>query len=550
MKKKIKLFDTDSLKSLHKRVFFSITIFIFIYFISVYRISNIMLFSQDIDNNLEKNVNFERGNIYDHNGIILATSIESISLSVNPKKIKDIKLLSNKLSKILQVDSYQLEKKLNSQKNFVWVKRNITPIEYQKIVNLGEINLQTHKEQKRIYPYKNSASHLVGYVDVDLNGQSGIERFFNNELKISKDIYLSIDINLQQSVRKNLVSTISKYDAESGLAIIMDISNGNILSSVSLPDFNPENKDEYSEENLINRVFQSNYEMGSTFKPITATMGFDLDIIKPEMKFDVRKNFKGISDHDKFKDDGIYDVEKIIVESSNIGSAQIATLIGKKNQKKFFDKLGFNKRINIENNEAAKPLGNKNNWGPIETATIGFGHGFSITPLHLVKAYATLANNGYEVFPTLISEKEINIENKILHKISSSQFFLNLLNSVVMKTDYTGPRVKIDGYNIGGKTGTSELLNPEGGYFKDRILTSFIGVFPIDNPKYIIYTAIHYPKKEKGTNQRMTGARVNAPLVKNIIIDMIKLYNIPKLIINEYQKVDTKFTYKNINEVI
>ena len=550
MKKKIKLFDTDSLKSLHKRVFFSITIFIFIYFISVYRISNIMLFSQDIDNNLEKNVNFERGNIYDHNGIILATSIDSISLSVNPTKIKDIKLLSNKLSKILQVDSYQLEKKLNSQKNFVWVKRNITPIEYQKIVNLGEINLQTHKEQKRIYPYKNSASHLVGYVDVDLNGQSGIERFFNNELKISKDIYLSIDINLQQSVRKNLVSTISKYDAESGLAIIMDISNGNILSSVSLPDFNPENKDEYSKENLINRVFQSNYEMGSTFKPITATMGFDLDIIKPEMKFDVKKNFKGISDHDKYKNDGIYDVEKIIVESSNIGSAQIASLIGKKNQKKFFDKLGFNKRINIENNEAAKPLGNKNNWGPIETATIGFGHGFSITPLHLVKAYATLANNGYEVFPTLISEKEINIENKILHKIGSSQFFLNLLNSVVMKTDYTGPRVKIDGYNIGGKTGTSELLNPEGGYFKDRNLTSFIGVFPIDNPQYIIYTAIHYPKKEKGTNQRMTGARVNAPLVKNIIIDMIKLYNIPKLIINEYQKVDTKFTYKNINEVI
>ena len=550
MKKKIKLFDTDSLKSLHKRVFFSITIFIFIYFISVYRISNIMLFSQDIDNNLEKNVSFERGNIFDHNGTILATSIESISLSVNPKKIKDIKLLSNKLSKILQVDSYQLEKKLNSQKNFVWVKRNITPIEYQKIVNLGEINLQTHKEQKRIYPYKNSTSHLVGYVDVDLNGQSGIERFFNNELKISKDIYLSIDINLQQSVRKNLVSTISKYDAESGLAIIMDISNGNILSSVSLPDFNPENKDEYSKENLINRVFQSNYEMGSTFKPITATMGFDLDIIKPEMKFDVRKNFKGISDHDKFKDDGIYDVEKIIVESSNIGSAKIATLIGKNNQKKFFDKLGFNKRINIENNEAAKPLGNKNNWGPIETATIGFGHGFSITPLHLVKAYATLANNGYEVFPTLISEKEINIENKILHKISSSQFFLNLLNSVVMKTEYTGPRVKIDGYNIGGKTGTSELLNPEGGYFKDRNLTSFIGVFPIDNPQYIIYTAIHYPKKEKGTNQRMTGARVNAPLVKNIIIDLIKLYNIPKLIINEYQKVDTKFTYKNINEVI
>ena len=550
MKKKIKLFDTDSLKSLHKRVFFSITIFIFVYFISVYRISNIMLFSEEIINNYEKNQNFERGNIYDKNGIILATSIESISLSVNPVKIKNHYSLSKSLSKILLIDQHEIEKKLKSNKKFVWLKRNITPIEYQQIINLGEINLQTHKEIKRIYPFKNSSSHIVGYVDIDLNGQSGIERFFNNELSMSKDIHLSIDINLQQSVRKNLKNTISKYNAESGLAIVMDITNGNILSSVSLPDFNPENKGNYSENNLINRVLQSNYEMGSTFKPITATMGYDLDIIKPEMTFDVKKRFKGISDHDNFKNNGIYNVEKIIVESSNIGSAQIASLIGKKNQKKFFKKLGFNNRIDIENKEAAKPLGNKNNWGPIETATIGFGHGFSITPLHLVKAYATLANDGYEVFPTLIAKEEIYKKNKILNKNSSSLYFLSLLKSVVTKTDYTGPRVKVDGYDIGGKTGTSELINPKGGYYTDRNLTSFIGIFPIDKPKYVIYTAVNYPKKQQGTNDKMTGARVNAPLVRSIIIDTIKLYNIPKLIVDEFLKVDTKFMYKKIDEVI
>ena len=213
-----------------------------------------------------------------------------------------------------------------------------------------------------------------------------------------------------------MIETINNYKAESGLAVVMNISDGSILSSVSYPDFNPQNKKTYLDKNLLNRVIQSNFEMGSTFKPITATIGYDLNIIKPETTFDVKNKFKGIGDHDKFKDDGIYNVEKIIVESSNIGTAQIATLIGKENQNNFFEKIGFDSRIEIEIKEAAKPLGNKNNWGPIETATIGFGHGFSITPLHLVKAYAILANQGIEVEPTFLLNKINNKNNKILNK--------------------------------------------------------------------------------------------------------------------------------------
>ena len=215
----------------------------------------------------------------------------------------------------------------------------------------------------------------------------------------------------------------------------------------------------------------------------------------------------------------------------------------------FFDKIGFNSRIEIENKESAKPLGNKNNWGPVETATIGFGHGFSITPLHLVKAYATLSNKGNEVFPTLQMNKKFE-KNQILLNKKSSNFFLSLLSSVVLKTEYTGPRVKVDGYQIGGKTGTSELLNPKGGYYKDRNLTSFIGVFPLNNPKYVIYTAIEYPKKEIGTNQKMTGARVNAPLVKEIIINIINLFNIPKNNNNEHLKADTNYLYRKSNASI
>ena len=279
MSSKFKLFDSDSLKFVRKRVFFSITVFIFLFLISIYRISDIMLFANNISHEKLVSQNELRGNIYDRNGNILATSIESISLSINPQKIKNKEFLSSKLSKILDIELKIINNKLLANKKFVWLKRNITPIEYQNIINLGEINIRSHKEYKRIYPFRNVSSHIVGHVNIDQKGLSGIERFYDNELSNSIDIILTIDINLQQLVRKNLINAINKYKAESGLAVILDIENSNILSSISLPDFNPENKKTYKENNLINRVFQSNYEMGSTFKPITATMGFDLGLI-------------------------------------------------------------------------------------------------------------------------------------------------------------------------------------------------------------------------------------------------------------------------------
>ncbi len=542
--KKLFLFDSDSLKNFHKRIFFSIFVFIFIFGSAFYRISSISVssFFEDTSEILKKNI-FTRGNIYDRNGNILAASVNSKSLSARPKSIENIDILSLKLEKILNIDQKILKKKLSSNKNFVWLKRNITPLEHQQIIDLGEIHLEFINEKKRIYPFQNSSSHIVGFVNIDQNGQSGSERFFNESLSKSKDVNLSIDINLQQSVRSNLINTINQFRADSGLAVVMDITNGEILSSVSFPDFNPNNKN-FKEYNLINRVVQSNYEMGSTFKPLTMVNGYDYDIINPDMIFDVKKSFKGVRDHDKFKDNGLYNIEKIVVESSNIGTAQIAHKIGKNKQKDFLKKLGFFEKLNIELLEAEKPLANPNNWGNHETTRIGFGHSFSITPLHLVKAYASIANEGYIVNPTLVLNKENKSKKNILLKKNTSDYFLSLLNAVVKKTAFTGPRVKIEGYQIGGKTGTSELLNPKGGYYKDRNRTSFIGLFPINKPKYIVYTAIEYPKKPENSKQRMTGAVVNAPLVKNIILEMIKILNLPKNGENNLLKADIKRLYE------
>ncbi len=538
------LFDSDSLKNFHKRIFFSVLVFSFCFSSAFIRITYISISSYFEDSSkIFVKQNNTRGNIYDRNGLVLAATVNSKSLYAEANQINNVNLLSKKLEIILNIDQNIIKKKLSSKKNFIYLKRNITPLEQQKIIDLGEIHLKFENEKKRIYPYENNISHLVGFVNIDQKGQTGIERFYDKSLLSSNDIFLSLDINLQQSIRSNLIETVNYYQAESGLALVLDIANGEILSSVSYPDFNPNNK-KINENNLINRVIQSNYEMGSTFKPLTAANGFDYGVINSEMIFDIKKSVKGVRDHDRYKENGLYNVEKIVVESSNIGTAQIALKIGKNSQKEFLKKLGFFNKINIETLEAEKPLGNPNNWGLHETTRIGFGHSFSITPLHLVKAYATLANDGYIVNPTFTLNKKIELGRNILLKKETSDYFLNLLSAVITKTKFTGPRVKIEGYMIGGKTGTSELLDPKGGYYKDRNMTSFIAVFPIKNPRYIVYTALEYPKKPKNTKQRMTGAVVNAPLVKKIILEMIKILNIPPYKKKNLLNADIKKLYK------
>jgi cell division protein FtsI (penicillin-binding protein 3) len=539
------LFDSDSLKNFHKRIFFSVLVFFFCFTSAFFKITYISVSSHfDEPSKVTINQDLKRGNIYDRNGLILAATINSKSLYAQANLINDIDILSKKLEKILNINEAIIKNKLSSKKKFIYLKRNISPLEHQKIIDLGEIHLKFEDNKKRLYPYKNNTSHIVGFVNIDQNGQTGIERFYDKSLLSSSDVHLSIDINLQQSIRSKLIETVKYYNAKSGLALVLDISTGEVLSSVSYPDFNPNNKN-LNNNNLINRVIQSNYEMGSTFKPLTAANGFDYNVINSEMIFDIKKSVKGVRDHDKYKDNGLYNVERIVVESSNIGTAQIALKIGKESQKDFLNKLGFFNKIEIECLEAEKPLANPNNWGLHETTRIGFGHSFSITPLHLVRAYATLANEGYTVNPTFILNKKNTTKKNILLKRETSDYFLNLLNAVITKTKFTGPRVKIDGYMIGGKTGTSELLNPKGGYYKDRNMTSFIGVFPINNPRYIVYSAIEHPKKPKDSKQRMTGAVVNAPLVKKIILEMIKILNIPPYKKNNLLKADINKIYES-----
>ena len=364
----------------------------------------------------------------------------------------------------------------------------------------------------------------MGFVDIDNLGKTGVEAGFEDLLKRNQNINLTIDINLQNAARNELIKTIEKFSAESGSVRIMDIKNSEILSLINYPDFDPNNYNISTSEQRLNRALQSNYEMGSTFKPITVAMGLNKNLINRNMFFDVSKPIKHIKDWDPCNCE--LSLKDVVVKSSNIGTAKIAKIIGKENQKIFFKDAGFFDPINIGLIEAALPLGNRFNWGDMETMTIGYGYGFAITPMHLAVAYSGILNQGKKTKPKILLNDNNDNFTQIVNQ-KTSKYFAKLLRAVVKESKYTGPRVKIEGYDVGGKTGTAELTNNKGRYDKNSNRTIFIAAFPMSSPKYLILTFIDRPKRLQDFNYSITSATVNAPLVKNIIKRVIEILKVP-----------------------
>ena len=289
-----------------------------------------MVFENNVKEITNIKANIERGKIYDRNGQLLATNIDNYSLAANPLKINNKSDLSNQLSAILFLDKEVIEKKLLSQKKFVWLKRNISPKEHQKIIELGEIHLRTILETKRIYPFQNIGAHVLGYVDIDNKGQAGIERGLDDILNKGENIFLTIDINLQNAVQEELESTIEKFSADSGVSLLIDIKNGEIISLNNFPDFNPNRINLSSMEGRFNRALQANYEMGSTFKPIIVALGIDENIINKEMMFDVSQPINSIRDYHPFV--GSLSVKDIVVQSSILELLKLLIKLVKKNK--------------------------------------------------------------------------------------------------------------------------------------------------------------------------------------------------------------------------
>ena len=474
-------------------------IFFFFFIISIiYSIHLIHLGSRksDLSNvNQSKIINkLHRADIVDKNGSFLAKTVSSIDIGINPVEIIDQKKLLLNLGYIFPNKDYELIKIRLRKNKFFKFEKKISDENYEKIMVLGDKSIQSEEKLSRVYPQKNLFSHIIGQIDDDNMGISGLEKSLDEQLKNNKkSIQLTVDKDIQFLIREELLKYNKIFKAKGSAAILMDVNNGEIISIVSLPDFDPNKRINITDTNYINRATKGVYELGSVFKTFTLAAGIHESVIEPETEFkNLEKNIKcgknTISEYDKNLSSDLT-AEQILIRSGNIGSVRIAQAVGLEKFKKFMNELSLINSIEFDIDEVGIPVSFK--WGKCKLATASYGHGITTTILQLANAYSIIVNGGYKISPTLIKknrklEKKKFLKNEVSNKINP------ILRKIVTTKEGTASLANIDGYEIGGKTGTAQKSNL-GGYSNNKINT-FASVFPTTNPKFVFVVMLDEPK--------------------------------------------------------
>ena len=455
--------------------------------------------NQNIGNDKETFNNLYRADITDRNGNYIVKTVSSIDVGISTKQVIDKKKLILNLKYIFPNKDYQkINSKLNN-KNFFYFEKKVSDDNYEKLMQLGDKSIQPEEKLTRIYPEKNLFSHIIGQIDDDNNGISGLEKSLDKNLKNSpKPIKLSVDKDVQFLIRQELLFFNKIFKTQGSAAILMDVNNGQIFSLVSLPDFDPNKREKILDKNLINRATKGVYEFGSVFKTFTLAAGLHEKIIEPDTMFnDLPKSIKcagyPISEYDDEIPTSL-SAEQILIRSGNIGSVRIGQKIGEHKFKSFLNKLGVLSKTRFDIEEVGSPL--KFNWGKCSLATASFGHGITTTLLQLAKGYSILVNGGYDVNPSLILSDEKKLENKtvVLEK-NVSKKILPILRKIVTEKEGTASLANVNGYEIGGKTGTAQK-SISGGYSNKKINT-FISIFPTSKPKFVLALMLDEPKTNK-----------------------------------------------------
>ncbi len=425
-----------------------------------------------------------RADITDRNGNFISKSVFTTNVGIDPKLVKDKKKLLIKLQYTFpEKDMLKIKEKLDG-KNFFYLEKKVTPDRFKKIKLLGEKSIRLEPKITRIYPDKNLFSHILGQIDDDNNGISGIEKSFDNKLKDGrKKLATTLDKELQFIIRNELLNAQNIFKNVGGAGILMNVNNGEILSLVSLPDFDLNQRGDISDKKFINRATKGVYELGSVFKTFTIAAGFNYKLISPS---DIFKNLekkmkcggRSISEYDENLPKDL-SVEEILMYSSNIGSVKIGQIVGKEKMKEFLGLIGILDKMEFDIEEVGRPLSFK--WRDCKLKTVSYGHGITVTPLQLAKGYAILSNGGYQVNPTLIKKLDLTKRKKILNDDTSSK-----INSILRKVVISGTASlsDVDGYEVGGKTGTAQVV--ENGLYTKKKINTFASVFPISDPKYVL----------------------------------------------------------------
>lgn len=471
-----------------------------------------------------------RADILDRNGERLATSIPVYSLYADPGAVWDAGNIADQLVSVFpELDRETIMDRLSdSGRQFVWLKRGITPNQRQAVFELGLEGIGFQEEARRFYPQKTLAAHAIGFTDVDGKGLSGVEYTQNDRLASSLEpIRLTLDLSVQYSLEAELASIAARSNAKGGAGIVMNGKTGEVLALASWPAFDPNRRQEFSSHEILDRATGAVYELGSVFKPLTMAAALDFGVVTPRETFNVSRpieiGVETIRDDHPMPGSHAASPTGIITYSSNIGTVQIAQRIGLDNQRRFLQSLGLFERSPVELSASESPL-LPADWSPITQATVSFGHGISVSPMAFASAFAAFANEGTYMPPTLIlTEDPLAPEREPRRVMSSptSQVVTQMMRAAV--TDGTGRQADIPGYRLAGKTGTAEkVIN--GKYTKDRNIASFAAVFPADNPEYAVLIVLDEPVSATGRSE--TAALNAAPAVGRVVERIAPILNV------------------------
>ncbi len=479
-----------------------------------------------------------RADIVDRRGRVLATNMSTHSLYAHPHQMVDPTRAADELARIFpDLDHERLIKDFTGGKRkFLWVKKKISPEQMQAVHDIGEPGLLFGPREMRLYPNGAIAAHIMGGTSfgregvhaAEVIGIAGIEKFFDEELRDpareGAPLELSLDLTVQAAAEEVLDAGMKLMNAKAAASVLLDVHTGEVISLVSLPDFDPNDrprpalKGKPSDSPLFNRAVQGVYELGSTFKIFAATQAMDLGLVTPQTVIDTRPPFK-VGGHKigEFEGHnyGELTVEQVIVKSSNRGTGKLALAIGPKRQQDFLRSLGLFDPTPLEIVEAqgGKPL-IPERWTDLSAVTISYGHGISTSPLHLAAGYATIANGGHLVRPTLIKQSGPQNGAQVVSPKSAAAV-RSMLRKVV--TEGTASFGEVPGYYVGGKTGTSEKLKERGGYYKDKNINTFASMFPAHDPKYVLVVTLDEPVETSGKKPRRTAGWTAVPVAAEMI---------------------------------
>ena len=459
-----------------------------------------------------------RADIVDRNGDLLATSVTAYSVFADPRAIGDPALIAEELASVLPgLDVTTIATRLsNNKRAFAWIERGITPRQRQAVFELGLEGIGFREETRRAYPRGTLAGHLLGYAGADGQGLGGIEYAMDDRLTSDPEpLFLTIDANVQFSLEAELSAAVGEYEAEAGAGVVLAAQTGEVLGMASWPPLDPHQATGLDREDpaRLDRASNAVYELGSVFKPLTVAGALDAGAIRPNDRFDVREplRIRGQQIEDDHPIVGRPTSFEIIADSSNIGTVKIAWQMGSRRQQEFFSSLGLFSRSPIELAGSARPL-LPETFDELHSATVSYGHGIAVSPIAFASAFASLANAGEAVTPTLLMAPTRQRNPKRVMAAPTADLVLRMLRKAVV--DGTGSRAEVGGYRVAGKTGTAEKPIA-GGYSETENICSFAAVFPADSPEYVVLIVLDSPKA--GQDRGRTAAWNAAPTAGRVI---------------------------------